>query len=556
MRATDVTADVRVCTTLFVASVLVLGAGSFWGLPSGKAVVGALVILDGGVPYRDFWTMYAPGQFYAVAALFWLFGRELLVQALAVAVVRAASAVTFFVLLRRLGATRGVGLSLSAVFVLMFWSTAPELTDYPPALLFILMALTSLACYFEGGRVRDLRWAGVWIGAAACFKHDVAAYITFGMAVSVFVSWVLSRGHPPASRRPPLGATLTIAAFALAVVAPLAAWTAWSAGSHAWNDLFVFPATVFRDVRGDPFPPLIPDLRPVSTWLSDFTNVSLAKSAAESLSTWIVLRVPPVIFLGGLLALFTARRRFDAAGVAYLVLGLAPMPFFWLAAHVQHNTHPYSMAILGACVSVVIWSRLAAAAGERIVRRSLAVGLAAYGVGLLTPAAIDGALVCYQWSGSRVLDLSGLRGVRVPARVYDAFQPVGEFFREHTAEAEPVYTGLARHDSIVINNTLLYAIVGRPSCCRYTELHPGVGDREPVQREIVRMLEERRVKAIALWEFGWSAQMMEARKSHTMAAVADAGATVLDRYIAEHFQPIARHGEYHVLWRRDAPVPE
>ena len=45
---------------LFVVAFLLLAVGSFWGLPSGKAVAGALVILDGGVPYRDFWTMYTP----------------------------------------------------------------------------------------------------------------------------------------------------------------------------------------------------------------------------------------------------------------------------------------------------------------------------------------------------------------------------------------------------------------------------------------------------------------------------------------------------------------
>jgi hypothetical protein len=37
-------------------------------------------------------TMYAPGQFYAVAAVYWLFGRELLVQAVAAALAHGAQA--------------------------------------------------------------------------------------------------------------------------------------------------------------------------------------------------------------------------------------------------------------------------------------------------------------------------------------------------------------------------------------------------------------------------------------------------------------------------------
>ena len=139
---------------LFVVAFLLLAVGSFWGLPSGKAVAGALVILDGGVPYRDFWTMYAPGQFYAVAALFGLFGRELFVQAIAVCLVRAAAAVSFHLLLCRLGASRWSALGLSIVFVLMFWRTAPELTDYAPALLCLLLALNRIVAYFERDLVR------------------------------------------------------------------------------------------------------------------------------------------------------------------------------------------------------------------------------------------------------------------------------------------------------------------------------------------------------------------------------------------------------------------
>lgn len=539
---------------LFVAGTFILATGSFWGLPSGRGVVGGLVILDGGVPYRDFWTMYAPGQFYSVAALYWLFGRELLVQAIAVSLVCAASAVTFFVLLRRLGAPRQPALCLSAVFVLMFWTTGPELTDYPAALLFLLLALDRIVRYCGGSGTGHLRWAGLWIGLAAWFKHDVAAYVAVGTTISLFVSWLVVGEKRPAGWQAPLRATLTIATFALAAAAPVAIWTAWSAGADAWNDLFVFPATVFSKVRGDQFPPLIPNVEPVFRWLSDVTNERKALAAAEGLSTWVLLNAPQFTFLGGVSVLLATKRRFQAASIAHLALFLACMPFFWAAAHIQHNTHPYTMAILGSGVGVVVWPWTSGPTRwKRVLRGPVMVAVAVYAAALLVTPGVKGSLIFYEWAGSRVLNLTGLRGVRLPARLYDSFQPVGQFFRTHTRESEPIYTGLLRHDSIVINNTLLYAIAGRPACCGYTELHPGVGDRAPVQREIIRRLEDTRVRAIALWEFGWPESVMEARKQHTVAGVPDAGSILLDRYIAENFRLIESHGEYHVFWRRDAP---
>ena len=107
-----------------------------------------------------------------------------------------------------------------------------------------------------------------------------------------------------------------------------------------------------------------------------------------------------------------------------------------------------------------------------------------------------------------------------------------------------------------MNNALLYAIADRPACCGYTELHPGVGDRAAVHREIIRKLETTGVGTIVLWEFGWPESVMEARKRHTMAAVADAGSTLLDDYIAQRFERVEQHGELHVFRRRPAPVPD
>ncbi|MGQ0734415.1 MAG: hypothetical protein ACT4QD_12250 [Acidobacteriota bacterium] len=549
----------RTLLLLFLGSFLLFVMGCFWGLPSGKSVAGALVILDGGVPYRDFWTMYAPGQFYAVALLYAILGSELLVQAVAACVVRAASAVAFLVLLRRLGATNGQAASLSVVFVLMFWTTSPELTDYPLALPFLLLALNRVVRYFASSGITHLRWAGVWLGVGACFKHDISAYVAIGVTVSLFLSWLMLRGRTPSGWAPPLRATLAIAATALAVVIPAALWIAWNAARAAWNDLFVFPATVFSKVRGDLFPPLIPEVGLVSTWLAEVTHVRNALRAAESLEPWVTLYAPQVVFLTGLGVLWFARRQLGAASLAHLTLLLACMPFFWAAARVQHNTHPYTLAILGAGVGVVVWSWLGGHPEWRSrLRRPVIAGVAIYAMGLMTTAGVKAAAVYYQWPNSRVLELSGLRGVRVPTRLYESFQPVGKFFRNHVPEGEPIYTGLLRHDSIVINNALLYAIAGRPACCGYTELHPGVGDRAPVHLEIIRRLEEKRVRALALWAFGWSEEVMEARKRHTMAGVPDAGSTILDRYIADHFELVSSHGEYHVLWRRDAarPVPE
>ena len=67
-----------------------LGKNSRMHLVDGVSTVGAERILKGEMPYRDFWTMYAPGHFYLLALLFGIFGTDLMVEVMAASVVSAA----------------------------------------------------------------------------------------------------------------------------------------------------------------------------------------------------------------------------------------------------------------------------------------------------------------------------------------------------------------------------------------------------------------------------------------------------------------------------------
>ena len=40
---------------------------------------GSTRVLDGDVPYKDFWAIYPPGQFYILAGIIKLFGPNLLI---------------------------------------------------------------------------------------------------------------------------------------------------------------------------------------------------------------------------------------------------------------------------------------------------------------------------------------------------------------------------------------------------------------------------------------------------------------------------------------------
>lgn len=79
----------------------------------GIVLQGATRVLDGHIPYRDFFSFYTPGSFYLVAALFRLFGNSFAVARSSLAFAGAGCSVITYLLCRRV-CSRGISL-LAAV---------------------------------------------------------------------------------------------------------------------------------------------------------------------------------------------------------------------------------------------------------------------------------------------------------------------------------------------------------------------------------------------------------------------------------------------------------
>jgi len=544
--------DRRLVLAVFVVAALVLAPGAWFGFPSSKAVAGALRVLDGDVPYRDFWTMYAPGQFYAIAGLYRAFGAELLVQGLATVLVLAATAAGLCRLLRRLGATRVAAGLVAALFVGASWETGPELDSYPPALAFIVLGLSFVEAHVRSGRARSAFAAGLAYGCAACFKHDVGAYACFATGGGLLFAAAFARDG--AERPPALRSVAWIALGSAAIVLPVAGILAWVAGRAAWEDLIVFPATDFRAVRGEAWPGLWPNLEPVRAWLVDPAELRLLKAAAVAPSRWLLAHLPEVGFLFGGAVWLVRRRSARATTVALGAIALVALPLYWWAAHTQPNTHLVSMAVFVALLVGPLVATLPRAG--RIAVLVLALG---YAVGFL-PRPAESMLRTLVGGPRVVLDHPGVRGIRVSPREARYFGRIAEFVDANVAPDEPIYCGVARHDLPVIGNVRFHVLTGRPFAVRHHEIHPGITDHEAVQRETIAALEREGVRCLVIWRFGgddpaWSAAQLEERRDARRALRPEWGADELDRWIERHYRVAFEIDEYRILWPRAAADP-
>jgi hypothetical protein len=533
----------RTSTLIALFSFALFSTAWLEGISGGVSLVGAERVLAGEVPYRDFWTIYAPGHFYLLAGLFGVFGRHVIVSTIASSVLAALSAALVYRWLRPWVRDGRFAVAAALVLAASLYATAyPRwLNHYTPTLVLIVIALTALGGHLRGAGRHGAFRAGLAVGLAALFKHDVAAYTALVVATG-FAAGALA--SPGSGRARSVRAARDLAALGLGIavpVVPVAAALAWTAGADVLQDLIVFPAGVFRHTRPEAFPSLLP-----LGVLQAEGKVRLVTAA----SRWLYFALPPVVSVAAVVALARAAwRRRDAETSRTVALAAALAAGFglhWAAAHVQINTHLVTMTLYAAALGALALARVEPGKG-RVRRGLIALLILAWMASLASGIAMRRVA-----GGPRArVDLPKVGGARMTIAKASRLETLTAYVHERLAPGRPIFIGKRRHDVILVGDPEMYFVLDRPSATRYHELHPGVADTETVQAEMVADLEAREVELLVLKTIV-DPGSLDAFLEQLRPDVPGIGATVLDRYIKAHYAPEASFGPWEVWLRRDA----
>jgi len=160
----------------------------------GIVLQGATRILDGQIPYRDFFSFYTPGSFYLVAALFRLFGNSFLVARSSLAVAGAVCSVITYLLCRRV-CSRGISV-LAAVLATMTGAAFRFLVLHNCySTLFACLTLYAALRFVETSSTRWGFTASSLVAITFLFEQSKGG----GLAVGLFVGFLLL-GKPASSR--------------------------------------------------------------------------------------------------------------------------------------------------------------------------------------------------------------------------------------------------------------------------------------------------------------------------------------------------------------------
>lgn len=464
----------------------------------GIILSGADAVYSGLLPYRDFWAMVAPGQFYLTALLFHLFEpQEYLVRCIGL-VSKAAIATLAWVMMRRFLGKLPAALGAAALLLTL---TIIHYEAFPvyPATVCAMLALLLVERGICLVRRRPLFLAGLCTALAACFRHDLGFYTAVALAAGATALWRMQ--HPQDSWRD-IGKNLgAYAAGILLLGVPVAAFfLAKVPLRDLFENLIAIPVTIAMHAHrqnGSGF-------SATSQFLAELQQGEDFFHSAIGYAFTFSVAIPFIIAISALAAAIIGLRRNkrDKLGAApaapFLLLASVLCLLLAIKGLVRVNpVHMVQSLALAVPIALIFMRHLQPLP---LATKALACAPAAVACALMVLMGTAGALDVYY--GTRELFSENnfftrcknpvsprLRCVKAISPETERYALLAHFLLQNTAPHETIYVGAGRHDRIEQNGVLLYFMAARLPATKWAALHPGVQTSADIQQ---RMIEDMR----------------------------------------------------------------
>ncbi|MBK9707144.1 MAG: glycosyltransferase family 39 protein [Acidobacteria bacterium] len=198
------------------------GTWQRWTQPlisQGREVSTPARIINGEKLYTDIQSVFGPFAPYFNAALYKVFGIDLIVLKISGALCAIIILVTIFWISRRLMSVwKSTAATAAVIVICALKSTANYIQPYSFAalycLVFSLAAMAFLLAYLQTGKKRNFLWVGLFLGLSATAKLD-SALVVLVTIIAVLLLDVMEH------RRLPLQEFLYLSVSALAIVCPI-----------------------------------------------------------------------------------------------------------------------------------------------------------------------------------------------------------------------------------------------------------------------------------------------------------------------------------------------
>lgn len=419
----------------------------------GITLVRGMLMSQGALPYRDFWTSYGPLDSALLAAAFHVFGLQVLVERMLAAGIAILFTAVSWWLCGMVGLRGPLRLLMTGLLSLVSVSV-PALT---PTVLADLLGLGAFATFLRFSDRRSLRLAvagGVLTGLASFTRPEFGVVLGMGLTAGY---GVLALRRQERSVRALAGYWLGAAVTAALLWTP----TIIAAGLPiVYFNLVVHALTIYPAGRRIPLgqgadaPAVLGFAACFAViWLWGGTRAMRHRADPTELARLTALLVSAVLAFDWVVT------RADAPHA----IGAWPLTALLLALLLQRRTAAQAPARHAAAISLIavclFTAAVVALAGRDLARPA-------------QPAAIPHAAIVGGRAWMPAPQLNAL------VRAIDAAVPAGD----------PVFIGLQRNELVVFNDAMLYFLAGRRPGTRYEEYIPALTTDARIQEEMTCQL--------------------------------------------------------------------
>jgi hypothetical protein len=496
----------------------------------GLILTGAMRVVAGAVPHRDFYIVYGPGQFYVLAALFDLFGQNVWVERLYDFALKSGIVCFFYLISTRL---MGYIYVCLATALCVLWIAVAGTPGYPiwPSLFLIFASLWLMLPIFDGdNRPARLVAAGLCAGAVVLFRYDMGvlslALLSGGL---IALGWLDRRSAGSAIQRIAGVMAPFWAVPALLLILLARAYVKFGILNDFVFQILAFPSTHYRETRSLPFPRF-----------------------HSFLSENFIVYMPPFIvisFVTLIIDKYLNRKsiKIDAAEACFSSMITALAAGLYFKGIVRASVPHMISSIVPALIVLGFLADQMRSRQTSFARVALAVPVVLALIVTLVPsiyAAHNAAKVARNWiavAGDRCNSQNGLSRSLCFSMSAPRYQTV-RYVIDNTTPDQQILVANGNDDRSPENDNSLYFLTGRVPATKWAQFDPGLQSSEATQAQMIREVENNKPPLVILdTEFeNWNEPNASSRHS---------GVTMLDDYIHQHYKETARFDPYIILKR-------
>lgn len=480
----------------------------------GWAATNAFRILNHEIPYLDFWLTYPPAEFYFLAAIFKMYGSNLIIARFFDILVKLFITIAIFKITPHVTSRLYAYFCASVAALLLSTSCSFLYAAYPA----FLLGLLALICFQNPKALQSLRsvfFAGFFSGLCCLFRVDFGLYIS----VTITITILLFLKTNATNQRDVAKYILVYWGSVLLFSLPVYTFLVLKCGfKNITSQIILFPFLQMHEYRWLPLPGLIPQISDLKTILQWF-RFYLPIYTYISFFTWFIIRMKKndlrhicafSISLFGLLLFVQAINRYD-------LIHVAPTSIIaWLSISSMIDLNGTS-----AKARKTLWIAILPIYLFFIARPIYNIKEFVFNY---TP-----------WKSFSEISVAG--GIPVAPDRALAVQHIQRI----TANNDLIFVCNSRHDRVFISDPGFYFLAQRKCASFYHDLFPGVITTRKVQKRIIKELDSLAVNNIVQLDLPES---LEPNKSSHSSSV-----RLLDDYISTNYCLIFKYESYAVLRR-------